>query len=377
MQGGPEPKSKLGYYRLLSPTAAVRVSPLCVGGMTFGTTMKQVMGEIDKKTVFEMLDYYYEHGGNFIDTAVNYHNGESEQWIGEWMQKRNNRDEMVISTKFSQPYTLHKNKNGINVNYAGNSKKNLKLSVQESLKNLQTDYIDILYVHIWDYTTSIPELMQSLNDLVRSGKVLYLGISDTPAWVVSKANQYARDFGLTQFSVYQGRWSIYDRDFEREIIPMAKSEGMALCPFRVLGGGRFKTEEEKKSGEGRNIQAMEKFFPTNQETMKRVIDTLEKLAKAKGSTITGIALSYVMQKMPYVFPIIGVRKLEHLKSNIEALEKVRLSPEDIKELEAANPIELGFPHDMLGGTSSQNNMMLKLAGILVEPTEPQAIVHAP
>jgi aryl-alcohol dehydrogenase-like predicted oxidoreductase len=97
--------------------------------------------------------------------------------------------------------------------------------------------------------------------------------------------------------VYQGRWSIYDRDFEREIIPMAKSEGMALCPFRVLGGGRFKTEEEKKSGEGRNIQAMEKFFPTNQETMKRVIDTLEKLAKAKGSTITGIALSYVMQKV--------------------------------------------------------------------------------
>lgn len=172
------------------------------------------------------------------------------------MAARKNRHEIVLATKFSicypDPRTAPRQKS----NYAGNSTKSMMLSVAASLKKLQTDYIDLLYVHWWDFTTSIPELMQSLNQLVVSGKVIYLGISDTPAWVVSKANECkhcavhfrylepltlgsldARNHGLRQFSVYQGQWSAADRDFERDILPMARDEGMALAPWGVLGGG--------------------------------------------------------------------------------------------------------------------------------------------
>jgi aryl-alcohol dehydrogenase-like predicted oxidoreductase len=173
--------------------------------MNFGDAWKSFMGEMDKKTVFEILDFFYDQGGNFIDTSNNYQYEQSETWIGEWMKERNNRDQMVIATKFSSSFTSYKGA-GIHVNTAGNSAKSLHVSVVASLKKLQTDYIDLLYVHWWDWTTSIPELMQSLNSLVVSGKVIYIGASDMPAWVVSKANQYAKDHGFAQFCVYQGEW---------------------------------------------------------------------------------------------------------------------------------------------------------------------------
>lgn len=200
------------------------------------------MGKCDKKTSFGILDFFYENGGNFLDTANSYQNEESETWIGEWMAERNNRDEMIVATKFTTGYKV--GNKGINANYQGNHAKSLKVSLEASLKKLQTSYIDVLYLHWWDFTTSIPELMQSLHHLVAAGKIIYLGISDSPAWIVSKANQYARDHALTQFSVYQGKWSAADRDFERDILPMCEAEGMAMAPWGALGGGFFKTDEE-------------------------------------------------------------------------------------------------------------------------------------
>jgi len=185
--------------------------------------------------------------------------------------------------------------------------------------------------------------MQSLNHLVTSGKVLYLGVSDTPAWVVSKANEYARQNGLRQFSVYQGHWSAATRDFEREIIPMVKAEGMSLAPWGALGRGKFKSEEQRQqqSGErGRDVQPSE--------TDIKVSRALEKVAQRKNTLITSVAQAYVMHKAPYVFPIIGGRTLEHLRANIAALA-LELSAEDIKEIEAAAPFDLGFPHDILYG----------------------------
>lgn len=179
----PKPKSALGYHRLLAPSAAVRVSPLCLGGMSLGESWKDVLGSCDKKSSFELLDYFKDNGGNFIDTASNYHFGDSETFIGDWMKERGNRDEMVIATKFSAPYLVHKGHDKIiQSNFAGNNAKALRCSVEGSLRRLQTDYIDLLYLHFWDYSTSIPELMHALNDLVVNGKVIYLGISDTPAW---------------------------------------------------------------------------------------------------------------------------------------------------------------------------------------------------
>ncbi|PNP38584.1 hypothetical protein TGAMA5MH_09665 [Trichoderma gamsii] len=256
------------------------------------------------------------------------------------MKKRENRDELVIATKYTTNYENAPDSKKIKANYTGNGSKSLHVSVEASLKKLQTDYIDILYVHWWDFSTSTSELMQSLNNLVVSGKVLYLGISDSPAWVVSKANEYARNHGLRQFSVYQGRWSAASRDFERDIIPMVKSEGMALAPWGALGAGRFKTEEQRKAEGGRNVVAT-----TEEITVSKV---LEIVANRKNSIITSVALAYVMHKAPYVFPIVGGRKVEQLRENIAALS-LKLTEEDIAEIEAAVPFALGFPYDLLWG----------------------------
>ncbi|CAI6091412.1 unnamed protein product [Clonostachys chloroleuca] len=336
----PAAKTPLGRHRLLSPKASIRVSPLCLGGMSFGTAWKDYMGECDQATTEKILDFFYENGGNFVDTSCNYQFGQSEQWIGEWMKKRGLRDEMVIATKFTTNVRSGEGDKKIISNFQGNGPKSLRLAVESSLKNLQTDYIDLLYVHWWDYSSSIPELMQALNHLVASGKVLTLGISDSPAWVVSKANEYARNHGLAQFCVYQGRWSASRRDFEREIIPMCQNEGMGLIPWGALGGGTFKTEEQrqKASKEGRQVQARELDI--------QVSKALEVVAQRKKTLITSVAQAYVTSKVPYVFPLVGCRTVEHLKGNIDALS-IRLSDEDIKEIEAASPFEVGFPHDFL------------------------------
>ena len=190
------------------------------------------MGAMTKESVFELLDYFHSQGGNFIDTANNYQSEQSEMWIGEWLHSKPGlRDQMVLATKYTTGFTAYKgHDNIIQSAFVGNGSKSLHVSLNASLRKLKTDYLDILYVHWWDFTTSIPELMQSLNTVVQQGKVLYLGISDTPAWIVSKANQYARDHGLRQFVVYQGRWSAANRDFERDIIPMCAAEGMGLAP---------------------------------------------------------------------------------------------------------------------------------------------------
>eukprot|EP00026_Physarum_polycephalum_P006607 Phypoly_transcript_06656.p1 GENE.Phypoly_transcript_06656~~Phypoly_transcript_06656.p1 ORF type:complete len:388 (-),score=79.15 Phypoly_transcript_06656:424-1587(-) len=363
------PKSALGHYRLLAPSCGLRVSPLCLGAMNFGTAWRAHLGDMDKDTAFKILDYFYEQGGNFIDTANNYQNEESEEWIGEWFQKTGRRHEMVIATKYTTGYKRHCD--SIQANFTGNSRKSLHVSVELSLKKLQTDYIDILYVHWWDYATPVEEVMQGLNHLVASGKVLYLGISDTPAWIVSKANQYAKLNGLAPFVVYQGKWSVLARDFERDIIPMCKSEGLGLAPWGALGGGLFKTDAQiaqiKETGEhGRQATAMGTYDGT-----RALVKVLEKVAERKKSTVTGIAQAYVMAKVPYVFPIVGIRKVEYLKDSIDALS-VTLTEEDIKELEEASPLDLGFPHNMIG-ISSEGNGLTKMMGNFEFVEEPKSL----
>jgi aryl-alcohol dehydrogenase-like predicted oxidoreductase len=161
----------------------MRVSPLCLGGMSFGDAWSSMLGPCDKPATYAMLDHFKSSGGNFIDTASYYQDEQSETWIGDWMRDRSNRDEMVIATKFTTAYRAHKGYEGmIQSNFAGNNAKGVRLSVEASLAKLGTGYIDLLWLHCWDYTTGIPELMHALNDLVVAGKVIYLGVSDTPAW---------------------------------------------------------------------------------------------------------------------------------------------------------------------------------------------------
>ncbi|KAI6841721.1 Norsolorinic acid reductase [Hortaea werneckii] len=287
-------ESRLGRHRQLAPNAAIRVSPLCLGCMIFGDKQQERYGVMTKQAAFDMMDEFYNQGGNFLDTANGYQLGAES----------------------------HKS------NFVGNNQKSMKLSIEDSLKKLQTTYIDLFYIHWWNFTTTIPEVMHSLNDLVVAGKVLYLGISDTPAWVVTKANQYARDHGLRQFSVYQGMWSAAMRDFERDIIPMAREEGMTLCPYGVLNQGRFQTQE----GFNHNVSLH-----------------LEKIAEKKDCGLLDIALQYCMQKTPYVFPIVGGRKVEHIQGNIGSLS-VRMENDDIEEVEEGYYFDPGFPHTFLSGT---------------------------
>ncbi|EED22040.1 aldo/keto reductase, putative [Talaromyces stipitatus ATCC 10500] len=346
----PEPKSLLGYHRQLAPNAAVKVSPLCLGSMGFGNSMKDLMGECDKDASFKLLDFFYENGGNFIDTANVYQYGESEAIIGEWMKIRENRDEIVLATKYSSAWQLANPKIKIQSNFGGNNKKSMLTAFDSSLARLQTNYVDIFYVHIWDFTTSIPELMHTLHELVSSGKALYLGISNTPAWIVSKANEYARQQGLSPFSVYQGQWSAAERDVERDIIPMCNDEGMAFIPYGVLGSGYFRTSaqraaEKQNPGtkrEGRNIAMIDK----PQKTI--MADTLEDIAKARGTNITSIALAWARLKQPWVFPVIGGRKLEHLKASVNALGIV-LTSEEMAKIENALSFDFGYPQTILGG----------------------------
>ena len=321
------------------------------------------MGEMSKDSVFELLDYFHSQGGNFIDTSNNYQSEQSEMWIGEWIEKNPGiRDEMVIATKYTTCFSNYRgHDNIIHSNSTGNGSKSLHVSIKNSLQKLKTDYIDVLYVHWWDFTTSIPELMQSLNTVVQQGKVIYLGVSDTPAWIVSKANQYARDHGLRQFVVYQGQWSAASRDFERDIIPMCADEGMGLAPWGSLGGGNFKTKKQREEmkGEGRNMG------PASENHVK-LTDALEKIADRKSTAITSVALAYVLHKAPYVFPIVGGRKIEHLKGNIEALS-LELSDEDMAEIDGAAPFDVGFPLNFLshkpGGAKGPGDVwLMDLAG---------------
>ncbi|KAE9404747.1 Aldo/keto reductase [Gymnopus androsaceus JB14] len=352
-QPAPEPPTKLGVYRLLSPRAGVRVSPICLGGMSIGDdeTWNTFMGSMDKERSMKLLDAYYDMGGNFIDTANLYQNETSEMLIGEWMEKRGNRDQMVIATKYSANFKHGNSAVKQQISYIGNNAKSLHISVEASLKKLRTDYIDILYVHAWDCETSVEEVMDSLHNLVVSGKVIYLGISDTPAWVVAQANTYAREKGKTPFVIYQGEWNVMKRSFERDIIPMARSFGLALAPWGVLERGNFRTDEEEEQRRATGEQGRSAFGKERTEDEVKMSHALEKVAKDIGAkSISAVAIAYVMHKTPYVFPIIGGRKIENLVDNLEALS-ITLTDEKIQELESVLPFDVGFPNNFIGDGS--------------------------
>ncbi|KAK7026579.1 Aldo/keto reductase [Favolaschia claudopus] len=345
----PAAPSKLRLYRKLSPLAGIHVSPLVLGAMSIGDSTWA------KESSFKLLDAYFDKGGNFIDTANNYQDETSEKIIGEWAETRGIRDQLVIATKYTSNFKRGNGSFAQIVNYTGNNTKSMSVSVDASLKKLRTAYIDILYVHWWDW--GIEELMHSPGQ--------GLGISDTPAWVVSQANQYAKDHGKTPFVIYEGQWNVLDRSFERDIIPMCR---LAIAPWGVLGGGKFRivaeedTEERRKTGEkGRTT-----FNPQweRNENEKKISYTLEKVAgqvRTKSLTATNhhpVAIAYVIAKVPYCFPIIGGRKIEHVTQ--------------IAYLESIVPFEPGFPAAMIGdGTKS--SAMLGMSALFASQSVAQPI----
>ncbi|KAF8190174.1 NADP-dependent oxidoreductase domain-containing protein [Pholiota molesta] len=360
----PAQQSKLGRYRLLSPTAGVHVSPLQLGAMSIGDKWHDMgMGSMDKESSFKLLDAYFDNGGNFIDTANFYQDETSEMFIGEWAEQRGIRDQLFIATKYASNLKNRNKDIKQHILYAGNGAKSMYLSLEASLKKLRTPYIDLYYVHWWDWNTSVEEVMRSLHALIMDRKVLYLGIADTPAWIVAKANQYARDHALTPFSVYQGAWNVLDRSFEREVIPMARAEGMALAVWNVLAAGKIRTdeEEERRRLTGENGRTIVDPNWERNEHQKRVCEALEKVAAEIGAKhITSVAIAYIMHKATHVFPILGGRKVEHLLANLEALD-LSLTPEHIKYIESVTVFEPGWPHWVCGDGTS-NNYMMSVAG---------------
>ncbi|KAI0047895.1 Aldo/keto reductase [Auriscalpium vulgare] len=348
----PPPPTPLGRYRVLSPLAGVRVSPLILGAMSIGDKWAKIgMGAMDKESSFKLLDAYFEAGGNFIDTANNYQDETSEAFIGEWMETRKIRDQIILATKYTSYYKHEDPAIKQKVNYVGNSAKALRVSVDASLAKLRSEYIDILYVHWWDWGSGVEEIMNALHNLVVSGKVIYLGISDAPAWVVVKANQYARYNGKTPFVIYEGQWNVLKRSFERDIIPMARSEGLALAPWDVLASGKLRTdaeeEERRKTGEKGRTMVDGRWERTELERgMSQALDKVREEVGAK--SVQAVAIAYLMQKTTHVFPIVGGRKVEHLRGNIEALT-ISLSKEQIHSIEAASgDFDPGFPNEMIG-----------------------------
>ncbi|MBC7878844.1 MAG: aldo/keto reductase [Anaerolineales bacterium] len=314
-------------YKLLGKSG-LRVSELCLGTMTFGNDWGWGAEKDESKKIF---DLFVGAGGNFIDTSNNYTNGTSEKFIGEFI--KNDRDSFVIATK----YTLSERKT--DPNFGGNHRKNLMRSVEGSLQRLDTDHIDLLYLHMWDYVTPVEEVMRSLDDLVRAGKVLYVGISDTPAWVVSQANTIADLRGWSRFIAYQGEYSLASRTPERDIIPMTQAMDMSFLAWGILEGGELTGKYNSPSDEQRRSK------DTN-ERIKKIASVLMDVATETQHTPSQVAVNWVRQKSPNVIPIVGARSEKHLKDNLGCLD-FELTQEQIQHLNDPSPIDLGFPHSFL------------------------------
>ena len=313
-------------YKLLG-RSGLKVSELCLGTMGFGT--ENGWGA-DKQTSFEIIDAYANAGGNFIDTANIYKLGTSEKIIGEFVSNRD-RDYWVIATKYSLK------DNETNPNASGNNRKNMMRSVEESLKRLKTDFIDILYLHIWDDLTPIDEVMRGLDDLIKQGKVIYAAISDTPAWIVSKGNTIAELMGWSQFVALQVEYSLLQRTPERDLIPMTKHFDMTLTPWAPLAGGAL-TGKYLRGDKGRIKEGSNRLNENSQRITKEVIAVAEKL----GVQPSHVALKWTMQQGYSSIPIVGATKVAQLQENLKTIDVVILD-EDMERLDEASKIDLGFP----------------------------------
>ncbi|KAL4901587.1 hypothetical protein BDW74DRAFT_187230 [Aspergillus multicolor] len=339
----PKPATPLAHHRALSPTAAVKVSPICLGGISFGNEWSELFGVSEDP--FALLEEFYAQGGNFIDTANVYNSEESEKHIGAWMEARGVRDQMVIATKYTAHYRSWNRENEpMQSNFIGNSAKSMFVSVRDSLRKLRTDYIDVLYVHWWDFHTSVEEVMLHLHSYVMSKQVLYLGVSDTPAWIVVKANEFARKNGLTPFSIYQGKWNAAFRDMEAEIIPMCEDQGMAIVSWAALGGGLLLSSQQRKEREEK-LAGQKSFYEIGPHELA-ISEALEKVAAAKETTVQAVALAYLFHQSTYVVPIVGVQTTDHVKVMNDAIT-VKLSPEEIQSIQDAAPFNPLFPMNFL------------------------------
>lgn len=316
-------------YKLLGHSG-LRVSELCLGTMTFGKEWGWGSDYDESKAVF---DTYANAGGNFLDTANRYTEGTSERWLGEFIAS--DRDHFVLATKYAL-----KDRNG-DPNFAGNHRKNLMRSVRDSLNRLNTEYIDLLWLHAWDFTTGEEEVMRGLDDLISRGLVHYIGVSDTPAWIVSRANTLAELRGWNRFAALQIEYSLLQRTPERDLLPMAQALNLAVTPWAPLAGGAL-TGKYLRQEPGR----VKEESVRRSEWANRIAAEVVALATKLNCSPAQVALSWVRQQGSQIIPIVGARRPEQLTDSLVCLN-VTLGADELAALDKASAVELGFPHEFL------------------------------
>lgn len=330
-------------YKLFGNTG-LRVSPFCLGTMAFGTSWG--FGA-EKSESLKIVRNYIDLGGNFIDTANVYTSGEAEEIVGESI--KDIRDKIILSTKFSLCTDTS------NPNSLGNNRKNLKVSVEESLKRLRTDYIDLLWVHAWYFENRSEDVIRALDDLIREGKVLYWGLSDTPAWVCSESNAIANYRGYAPLSALQFEYSLIERTAEREIIPFADNYNIAKLGWAPLAGGVLSGKHHRVLPSNVNSLRKERAANKRNEKVDEILDVLIDASSKIGVTPSQLSLKWLINTQKNFVPIIGARTSEQLAENMQALE-INVDDEIINTLSHISNIEPGFPTNFLNSERTKNVM---------------------
>jgi aryl-alcohol dehydrogenase-like predicted oxidoreductase len=350
--------------------SGLRVSPLSLGTMTFGTEWGWGSEEAQARQIF---DRYVDQGGNFVDTANLYTGGKSEQMVGKFISEKKLRDRIVLATKFTF------NTEQGNPNTGGNGRKNIYQALEASLRRLQTDYIDLYWLHAWDLVTPAEEVVSTLNDLVGHGKIRYYGFSDTPAWYAARAQTLAEKEGKERLIALQLEYSLVERNIEREHIPVSQELGIGVCPWSPLAGGfltgKYKREGESGKGEGRlettkgsSNPAFNKFSERNW----RIHDVLSDVAKRINKPPAQVALNWVITQPGVTSTIIGATKISQLNDNLQAAE-ISIPPDLRKRLDEASALEPVHPYIFFSG----NIQDMVSGGTSVRTWAPARVTGAP
>ncbi len=315
--------------------SGLRVSNLCLGTMSFGT---QWGFGADEATSHQVLSAFADAGGTFLDTANKYHGGETETIVGNWLEGRD-RDRFVLATK----YTLSMDPD--DPNSGGNQRKNLVRAVERSLERLGTDYIDLLWVHAWDPYTPLDETMRGLDDVIRSGMVNYIGISDAPAWTVSAQQVLAELKGWTPYVGLQIEYSLLERTVERELLPMAEHFGLSTVAWAPLGGGVL-TGKYTPGGDNDSLRrgGNEDRGRTSERAL-HIARTVDAVADEVGASSAQVATAWVMHQHDCI-PIVGARKVSQIEDTLRATE-VSLTDDHLRRLDEVSRVSLDFPHEFL------------------------------
>jgi len=335
-------------YKLLG-NSGLRVSELSLGTMTFGENWGWGASKEESKRIF---DLYVEAGGNFIDTANIYSEGHSEELLGEFIKDK--RDQLVIATKFTGSNAPS------NYNSWGNHRKNIIFSVEKSLKILGTDYIDLYWLHIWDYTTRPEEVLRALDDLVKQGKILYTGISDTPAWIVSQSNAIAEFRSWTPFTAIQIEYNLLHRSVEYDFLTMARTLCLGVLAWSPLAMGVLSGKYRKDVPDTKR-EAMTQGRIN--EKNNQVVDEVIRIAKEIDKTPSQVALNWLMQQSEQIFPIVGARKEQQIIDNIQSTE-FTLENKHLDELDKISKPASAFPYSMWDNRELMTTFLSKGAGAI-------------